>query len=65
MAEVFAGRASGAAGAPRRRRGAAWAQEGTVRVVFDFTIVDGRIAGIDLVMDPATIAEIDVQVGGA
>ena len=66
VAEVFAGRARVAQPALLDgAAGAAWAQAGNVRVVFDFTIVDGRIAGIDLVMDPATIAEIDVQVAGA
>ena len=66
VAEVFAGRARVAQPALLDgAAGAAWAQAGNVRVVFDFTIVDGRIAGIDLVMDPATIAEIDVEVAGA
>ena len=65
VAEVFAGRAKVAQPALLDgAAGAAWAQAGTVRVVFDFTIVDGRIVGIDLIMDPATIAEIDVQVAG-
>ena len=66
VAEVFAGRAKVAQPALLDgAAGAAWAQAGTVRVVFDFTIVDGRIVGIDLIMDPATIAEIDVQLAGA
>ncbi len=66
VAEVFAGRARVAQPALLDgAAGAAWAQAGNVRVVFDFTIIDGRIAGIDLIMDPATIAEIDVQVAGA
>lgn len=66
VAETFAGRArvarlaliDGAAGA-------AWAPGGQTRVVFDFTIVDDRIVGIDLVMDPATLAGLEVVVGGA
>ena len=66
VAEVFAGRARGAR--PALVDGAAglvWAQAGQIRAVFDFTIVDGRIAGIDLVMDPASIDLLDVVVGGA
>jgi RNA polymerase sigma factor (sigma-70 family) len=66
VAEVFAGRASAAR--PALVDGAAglvWAQAGQIRAVFDFTIVDGRIAGIDLVMDPASIDLLDVVVGGA
>jgi hypothetical protein len=41
-----------------------WATGGRIRAVFDFTIVDGRVAGIDLVMDPASIDQLDVSVGG-
>jgi RNA polymerase sigma-70 factor (ECF subfamily) len=66
VAEVFAGRARAAR--PALVDGAAglvWAQAGQIRAVFDFTIVDGRIAGIDLVMDPASIDLLDVVVGGA
>jgi RNA polymerase sigma factor (sigma-70 family) len=66
VAEVFAGRARVAR--PALVDGAAglvWAQAGQIRAVFDFTIVDGRIAGIDLVMDPASIDLLDVVVGGA
>jgi RNA polymerase sigma factor (sigma-70 family) len=66
VAEVFAGRARVAR--PALVDGAAglvWAQAGQIRAVFDFTIVDGRIARIDLVMDPASIDLLDVVVGGA
>ena len=66
VAEVFAGRARAARPAlVDGAAGAVWAPAGQVRAVFDFTIVDGRIAGIDLVMDPATIDQLDVVVGGA
>ena len=64
VAEVFAGRARGAR--PALVDGAAgvvWATGGRIRAVFDFTIVDGRVAGIDLVMDPASIDQLDVVVG--
>jgi RNA polymerase sigma-70 factor (ECF subfamily) len=66
VAEVFAGRARAARPAlVDGAAGAVWAPAGQIRAVFDFTIVDGRIAGIDLVMDPATIDQLDVVVGGA
>ncbi len=66
VAETFAGRAQVAQAAlVDGTAGAVWAQGGRTRVVFDFTIVDGRITGIDLVMDPASIEQFDVQVGGA
>ncbi len=66
VAEVFAGRARAARPAlVDGAAGAVWAPAGQVRAVFDFTIVDGRIAGIDLVMDPAIIDQLDVVVGGA
>jgi RNA polymerase sigma-70 factor, ECF subfamily len=66
VAEVFAGRARAAR--PALVDGAAglvWAQAGQIRAVFDFTIVDGRIVGIDLVMNPASIDLLDIVVGGA
>ena len=63
VAEMFVGRAKVAVptlidGAP----GAAWAPGGRPRVVFDFTIVDGRIAGIELVMDPERLSELEIEV---
>jgi RNA polymerase sigma factor (sigma-70 family) len=36
--------------------GAVWMHEGELRVAFRFTIVDDRIAAIDLIADPAAIA---------
>jgi RNA polymerase sigma-70 factor, ECF subfamily len=61
VAETFRGRAKAAQPATvDGRPGAAWFDEGKVRVAFAFTIVDGRVAAIDLVMDPARIAELDV-----
>ena len=63
VAEMFVGRAKVAVpalidGAP----GAAWAPGGRPRAVFDFTIVDGRIAGIELVMDPERLSELEIEV---
>ena len=62
-AETFSRRARGA----RRALvdGAAtlvWAPGGRPRVVFGFTIAGGRIAGIDLIGDPARLAELDVAI---
>ena len=42
--------------------GAVWMVHRTPRVVFEFTIDGGSITAIDLRMDPAVIAEIDVEV---
>ena len=62
VADAFKGRARGAQqvlidGAP----GAVWAAGGQVRAAFLFEIEDGVITGIDLVMEPELIAELDVQ----
>jgi RNA polymerase sigma factor (sigma-70 family) len=40
--------------------GLVWMAGGQVRVVFDFTIVEGRIVSIDLISDAAVLAELDV-----
>jgi RNA polymerase sigma factor (sigma-70 family) len=44
--------------------GAAWAPRGRPRTVFAFTLVHGRIAAIDVIMDPARLGELDVVVLG-
>ena len=61
IAATFAGRAAGARpalidGVP----GLMWAQGGTIRVVFDFTIVGEQIVGIEMIADPEVLALIDV-----
>jgi RNA polymerase sigma factor (sigma-70 family) len=61
VAAIFSGRAAGARpalidGAP----GMMWAQGGTIRVVFDFTIVGDRIAAIEMIADPEVLALIDI-----
>jgi RNA polymerase sigma-70 factor (ECF subfamily) len=63
VAEALRGKAQGAQpalidGEP----GAVWAQGGKVRSVFAFTIRDGRIAAIDLVMEPARLGALQVQI---
>src|SRR5919197_1169800 len=62
VAEFFKGRARGAdravvGGAP----GLAWAPGGETRVAFVFTLVGDRIAGIELVADPAHLEELAVE----
>jgi RNA polymerase sigma-70 factor (ECF subfamily) len=42
----------------------AWAPGGKPRVVFDITIVDGRIKAIELVADPGRVRELDVEIVG-
>jgi len=63
VAATFAGRASAARlalvdGAP----GAVWAPGGRARVVFAFTIADGRIVAIEMVSDPATVGRLDLTI---
>ena len=61
VAGTFSGRARFAR--PALVEGAAgavwWGAEGRPRVVFRFTIVDGRISRIDLVADPAQLDRLD------
>ncbi|WP_329402093.1 sigma-70 family RNA polymerase sigma factor [Streptomyces melanogenes] len=63
VAKTFSGRAQVAQlalvdGAP----GMVWAPNGSVKVVFDFIVVDGRIAAIDMVADPEQLDDMDVKV---
>ena len=59
----FLGRARGARFAlVNGAAGAAWVVDGTPRVVFSFTVADGRITGIDLLADPALLARIDLAI---
>lgn len=41
--------------------GAVWAMHGTPRVVFDFTVVDGRITAIDLLGDVDVLGDLDIE----
>ena len=62
VAETFAGRAKAAE--PALIDGAvglAWAQRGEVRVVFDLTIVGGRIVAIELLADPEVLARLELE----
>ena len=63
VADVFKGRAGGASTALiDGDAGAVWATGGQVRSAFVFTIEEGKITMIDLVMEPARLAELDVVV---
>jgi RNA polymerase sigma-70 factor (ECF subfamily) len=63
VASVFKGRARGAARATiDGEPGAVWAPGGTTRSAFVFTFAGDRIAAIDLVMEPAALGELDVEV---
>lgn len=42
--------------------GAVWAVGSQVRSAFVFTIENGKIAGIDVIMLPAHLAEMEVEV---
>jgi RNA polymerase sigma factor (sigma-70 family) len=62
VAKWISGRARGASPATvGGEPGAAWVVQGTIRVAFSFTIAaDGRITAINLIADPAAIAEAGV-----
>jgi RNA polymerase sigma-70 factor (ECF subfamily) len=64
VAETFKGRAAHASpalidGAP----GAVWVAGGQVRSAFVFTVADGRIQELEIIVDPAHLAELDVTIG--
>ena len=62
VAETFSGRARAARLAlVDGMAGAVWSAGGQPRVVFAFTITDGKIAGIDLLADPARLSEFEVE----
>jgi hypothetical protein len=42
--------------------GAMWAVDGRPRVVFRFTIVDGKILGIDMIADPTILRGLDLEI---
>ena len=41
--------------------GAVWSLRGTPQVVFAFTVADGAVTAIDLLADPETLADLDLQ----
>jgi len=63
VAKTFSGRAQGAQTAlVDGTVGAVWASGGKPRVVFDFTIVSGKIVAIDLLADPDQLQQLDVEI---
>ncbi len=65
VAEAFAGRARVAQPAlVDGEAGAVWAPGGEPRVVFSFTIADGKIVGIDLLAEPERLRALDVVILG-
>jgi len=63
VAKTFSGRAQGAQIAlVDGTVGAVWASGGKPRVVFDFTIVSGKIVAIDLLADPDQLQQLDVEI---
>jgi RNA polymerase sigma-70 factor (ECF subfamily) len=65
VATAFAGRARAAQralidGAP----GAVWAPDGRPWVVFDFTIVDGRIVAVELIGDSEQLGQLEIVILG-
>jgi RNA polymerase sigma-70 factor (ECF subfamily) len=63
VADTFSGRAQAAQpaivdGAP----GLVWAPGGRPRVVWGFTIVDGKVVGIDMVADPDRLRDLDLTI---
>lgn len=62
VAQTFSGRARAAQLAlVDGRAGMVWAVGGTPRVVFDFTVSEGRIVAIDLLADPQTLELMDLE----
>jgi RNA polymerase sigma factor (sigma-70 family) len=63
VAGTFSGRAQAAQPAlVNGVAGLVWAQGGQPRVVFDFKIEDGKIAGIDMIADPEQLRRLDLAI---
>jgi RNA polymerase sigma factor (sigma-70 family) len=63
VADVFKGRASAALPALiDGEAGAVWLMGGRILSAFAFMIEGGKITGIDLIMDPGRLAELEVKV---
>jgi RNA polymerase sigma-70 factor (ECF subfamily) len=62
VAETFAGRARAVRAAlVDGMPGAVWAVHGEPRMVFRFALADGRISAIDMMSEPDTLAELDIE----
>jgi hypothetical protein len=65
VAETFWGRARGAQPALVDGGAAAvWAPGGKPRAVFGFVIAGGKIVEMEVIADPARIAELEVRIAG-
>jgi RNA polymerase sigma factor (sigma-70 family) len=63
VAGTFSGRAQAAQPAlVNGVAGLVWAQGGQPRVVFDFKIADGKVAGIDMIADPEQLRRLDLAI---
>lgn len=63
VADAFKGRARGVLPAQiDGEPGAVWAMKAQVRAAFVFAIAQGKIVGIDLIMEPAHIDELEVEI---
>lgn len=63
LAEFFTGRAAAARiGLVDGVVNAMWAPGGNPRVIFDITIANGLVTGIELVADPARLSQMDVVI---
>ena len=65
VAATFSGRALGARPAVvDGATGIAWAVGGRPKVVWDFTISNGKIVAIDMLATPATLDDLDLTIDG-
>jgi RNA polymerase sigma-70 factor (ECF subfamily) len=62
VTETFAGRAKAARVAVvGGEAGLVWASQGRPQVAFVFTIVNEKVAGIDLIADPGRLSELEIE----
>ena len=62
VAETFSGRAPRRAARARRRdRRCVWAVGGEPRVVFRFRFTQAQVSAIEMLSDPATLGELDLE----
>lgn len=63
VARAFSGRARGAQPAlVDGAAGAAWAPDGTPRAAFAFIVANGRIVEVEVIADPVSLADVEVEV---
>jgi hypothetical protein len=63
VAATFSGRARSASLAlVDGVAGAVWAPGGRPRIVFNFTIADGKIVAIDILGDPGRLSRLDLTI---